>query len=279
MSNLAALMAEAGMNLPVTAWVDEWRKAGKHITDEAVDKVLAVMAADLKSGRRSDGSKRFRPSMIGNPCPRAQVFSYYGAKQEPRVEAWDEMADAGSWLHYKWQLEGLSAGWLTDIEVQIDLPNWYLRGSVDGRNADGSVLEIKTVGTDRWKGFRGDKAIADWTEPKYEHIRQAHPYMLATGADAVSLVYVNRDSNAFREFRVALNGDIMHEMSLMVTDMIRHVDKGTLPEILPGCWRVFDGDILEDCTKQEVAKWTKQVNYCNFSTVCQEAEMKRRGKA
>lgn len=269
--SLADLAQKQGVGLPVTAWVEQWRASKGQITTEAISKVTDVMKTDFGSGRRSDGKGRFRPSMIGNPCQRAQVLSYLGFPQKESVEIYVQMADAGSWLHYKWQAEGLSAGWLHDVEVQIEIPEWGLRGSVDGLMIDGSIFELKTLGNDKYYGRRGGKPVSDWDEPNPEHIRQVDAYMYATGAQAASIVYVNRDSNAFREFRVLRDTERMATLHQFVQEMIASIEAEKLPPILPGCLRVMKGDILDDCTKAEVAAWTRQHDWCNFHEVCQEA--------
>lgn len=269
--SLAELAQKQGLALPVTAWVEQHRAGGLRITPDAIETVTEAMKADFGSGRRSDGSGRFRPSMIGNPCQRAQVLSYLGFPQRESVEIYVQMADAGSWLHYKWQAEGLSAGWLTDIEVQVEIPEWGLRGSVDGRCKDGSVFELKTVGNDKYYGRRGTKPVSEWEQPVAEHIRQVDAYMFATGAQAASIVYVNRDSGAFREFRVNRDSDRMASLHEFVQEMIASIESKKLPVIQPGCLRVMKGDVLDDCTKAEVAAWKRQHDWCDFHEVCGEA--------
>lgn len=269
--NLAELAQQQGVGLPVTAWVEAWRGNKGQISTEAITKVTEVMKTDFGSGRRSDGKGRFRPSMIGNPCQRAQVLSYLGMPQKDSVEIYVQMADAGSWLHYKWQAEGLSAGWLSDIEVQIEVPEWNLRGSADGIMSDGSIFELKTIGNDKYYGRRGGKPVSEWDEAKPEHIRQVDAYMYATGAQAASIVYVNRDSNAFREFRVTRDADRIAALHQFVQEMIASIESEKIPAILPGCDRVMRGDVMDDCTKAEVKVWTQQHDWCNFHEICAEA--------
>ena len=268
---LSELAAVQGIDKPVTAWVEAWRAGRGKITKEGINRVTEVMRNDVGTDRRSDGRARLRPSMIGNPCQRAQLLSYLGAPKKDPVEIYVQMADAGSWLHYKWQAEGLSAGWLTDVEVQIEIPGWGLRGSADGIMKDGSIFELKTVGNDKFYGRRGGKSVSDWAAPNPEHVRQVDAYMYATGARAASIVYVNRDSNAFREFRVNWDEERFQELDSFVQGMLASIRQQQLPAILPGCARVMAGDVLEGCTKAEAAAWQRQHDWCDFHESCEHA--------
>ena len=269
--SLTDLANKRGLSKPVTTWVEEWRASKGSITPEAIHKVTEVMKADFSSGRRSSGAGRLRPSMIGNPCPRAQVLSYLGLPSKDPVEIYVQMADAGSWLHYKWQAEGLSAGWLTDVEVQVEIPEWNLRGSVDGIMKDGTIFEAKTIGNEKFWGRRGGKGVMDWEGPKPEHVRQVDAYMFATGAKAASIVYINRDSNAFREFRVEWDQARFLELSDFVDSMLNHIEAKQLPVIQPGCLRVMNGDVVQNCTKAQVAEWSRTFDWCDYNEVCADA--------
>jgi hypothetical protein len=248
---------------PVTVWTEEWRAAGKIITDDAIDTVLATIAKDLKSGSRADGSDRLRPSGIGNPCGRAQVFSYLGIQQGPKNPEYEEMADAGSWLHYKWQLEGVSAQWLTDIEVPVEIPEWGLRGAMDGLCIDGSVLELKTVGTAKYQGLRKAPPVEVWAGPNEEHLRQVYAYMHAVDSRAASIVYIDRDSNAFREFRVEWDQSYFDAMNETILGLVGHIERKELPVIMPGCRAVMDGT----ADSRQKSKF----NFCDYRNTCETA--------
>lgn len=249
--------------VPVTVWVEEWRAAGKNITDDAVDTITGVIAADLKSGRRSDGSGRLRPSGIGNPCARAQVFSFLGIPQGAKNPEYEEMADAGSWLHYKWQMEGVAAGWLEDVEVPVSIPEWGLRGAMDGLCKDGSVFELKTVGTERYNGLRKAPPVDIWKGPNEEHLRQVYAYMHAVQSEAASIVYVDRDSGAFREFRIEWNQSYFDAMNDTILGITGFIARRELPMIMPGCRAVMDGD---------ADSWQKgKFTFCNYKDTCETA--------
>jgi len=259
--------------LPITDWVYEWRESDQEPNEWAIKSVADSLIADAMSGRRSDGSERFRPSMIGNDCQRAQVFSYLGFEQSESREEWKQMADAGSWLHYKWQYEGMAAGWLVEPEIQVEIPEWRLRGAADGLCKDDSVFELKTLGTDKYMGRRGTMPVHKWETPVREHIRQVHAYMHALDVRAASIVYVNRDSNAFREFRVHWDPAIFAEMDLFVKEMIDSVDSGSLPPILSGCQQAMKSLHNPSAFDEPIGKTAagRRFNFCNYKHVCEHA--------
>jgi len=264
-------MIETG--LPVTNWVMQWRTAGEPYTEEALIKVHEIRLADLLTGRRSDGSGRFRPSMIGNPCQRAQVFSYLGYEQIDSVPEYKEMAHVGSELHYGWQEQGLSAGWLIDAEVEVDLPQWRLRGQMDGLCKDNSVFELKTLGHAKYWGKKnGTIAVEKWTNPRPEDVRQVHAYMYALGLSQASIVYADRDSNDFREFRVPFDEMLFQGMDSFISKMIRYVDLGQLPPILDTCEEAMD-ELAARGPFDSLSKGTssRTFNYCNYRHICGSA--------
>ena len=263
-------MIETG--LPVTQWVQEWRDAGEPYTSEAILHVAHIKIKDKLSERRSDGSNRFRPSMIGNTCARAQVFSYLGLEQAPGREEWEQMAHTGSELHYAWQEQGLSAGWLSEVEVEIDIPKWRLRGQADGLCKDRSIFELKTIGSDKFWGKRNNLPVFKWEHPVAEHVRQVTAYMHALDTEQASIVYVDRDSNAFREFRVTFDAGLFEAMDEMVGMMIGHVDEGTLPPILPGCAEAMSElashDPFSGSQPRLKSVGARKFNFCNYREVC-----------
>lgn len=260
-------------SLPVTDWVYEWREnPDKKYTEHALENLFDAMRNDYMTGRRSSGVGRFRPSMIGDTCPRAQVLSYLGFEQAEGNPEWEQMAHVGTWLHYGWQLEGVAAGWLIDTEVQIEIPEWHLTGSMDGICKDDSIFELKTVGSEKFHGRRhGVLPVAKWESPKREHERQVLAYMHATGCRAASIVYADRDSNKFREFRVLWDQDKFDELNEYVLGMVGAVHDGVLPPILPGCQEIFDLPAYSDRPKGPAAR---KLGMCNYREVCKNAQFR-----
>ena len=270
MDDLKELSAARGLMLPVTQWHEEWLAAGAVITEEAVDTVFATAKHDYLRKTRDSSAGRMRPSMFSSSCPRAHALSYMGFPQGARIRAYDDMAHAGSMQHYDWQIMGLSAGWLTEIEVRLEIPKWRMRGQCDGRNKDGSVAEFKTIGTDKFNGLRGQKAVVTWKEPKREFVLQSHCYMEATGADKCSIIAINRDNGEYREFRIERDPEVIAWMDEFFELINMEIDAENLPEMLEGCWHLVNG--YEPSTPADVVKaWQGVHRWCNFKDVCPTA--------
>lgn len=261
-------MFELGRSMKVTGWITAFRDAGAVISEDAISEVARVIVSDHRSGARGTAKGRLRPSMMGEDCVRSHALHFLGAPKDPGVEAWEQMADTGSWLHYKWQAELLSGFTAVDgsrvdpllerIEVQMEYPEFRLRGQCDGMLSDGALLEIKTLGKDKYDGRKqGSMPVKDWMAPPFEHVAQVDAYMLCTGAPGTHLVYVNRDSNDFREFYVprseeriaALRRRVLTPAFNAVADAIA---SRALPPMLEECVDEFKGR----------PKWCKVAGYC-----------------
>lgn len=274
-NSLAELAAARGtINLPVTAWINEWRAAGGRITVEALDRMYAAMRTDYATERRSDGKGRLRPSAIGNPCLRAQALSYLGAPAR-EDNTYEDAAQAGTLMHYWMQAEGISAGWLTDIEVEVDLPEWHLRGQMDGLCKDGSIFELKTMGSVKYQGLRSwATPVSKWTEPVREHVLQVTAYMYAAGATAASIIYMDRGDRAFREFRVPFDPNLFDQMDDNAKHILERVGGKDLPDRLYGCVMLQDGYDPSEHDESEVRSWLAGQRWCDFKDMCRTADPK-----
>lgn len=199
----------------ITPLHNQWLAAGAHYTEEAVEIITAQMRKDWLDGTvRSDGSGRVRPSMVGG-CLRKQRMSYLGMPSRlPDVRSQAFFA-TGHFGHYKWQLSGLSAGWLKQIEVQIRT-EYELAGSADGKCFDGSVFELKTTNTPNLTKVRS----ANYPLPGHE--LQTAGYADAFGTRFVSIIYEGREWLDFHEVRFEVTDELldkMRELCDVVTDM------------------------------------------------------------
>jgi hypothetical protein len=272
---IAALALERGTNMPVTAWITQYRKEGSPMNMDCLEIAYQAMVRDLTSGSRSDGSRRLRPSMIGNPCWRAQAMSYLGAPAEDdRDSPYLDAAKAGTLSHYWFQAEGMSAGWLTDIEVQVEYKRWHLTGAMDGVCKDGSIFELKTVSTEKYNGWRGAPAVEAMEMAVDSHIKQVHAYMAATGEGEASIVYLDRGGLRFREFRVKRDKKLLEQMDIEATDTLARIAEGKLPARLFGCEMLQDGFDPDEHSDSEVKSWKAGQRWCDFKHICHKADPK-----
>lgn len=179
--------------LVVTKRHDRWMSEGRKITPEAVERVLEVMREDFTGDGRASGASRVRASMIGDACQRKQQLSFLGAISATPTPFMQTVFDIGTFSHYRWQLYGLSAGWLTDIEVSVRT-EYGAAGSIDGILENGRPFEFKTI---------NNKSYAKLgNSPLEAHLKQVQVYMDATGADAAHIVYEDKLRADYREFVV-----------------------------------------------------------------------------
>lgn len=173
-----------------------WLMTGRKYTPEAVERVLEVMRRDmLEPDLRQDGSNRARASMLGDKCLRKQQLSFLGAEKKDPPNGLLRIFDIGTFAHYRWQLAGLSAGWLSDIEVPA-VTDYGAGGNMDGDTTWGRPFEFKTA-----NGRTYQKVVRSGPLPS--HVMQVQPYMEARGADAAHIVYEDKSwDGAFIEFVV-----------------------------------------------------------------------------
>lgn len=258
---------------PVSAWISNFRTRGGTISEDGAKAVAAAIVDDATTDRRTSGKFRFRPSMLGTQCQRAHILSYVGAMKDQSKDEWLQMADAGTWLHYKWQAE-LSSQYvdiddnnvlplLRDIEVPIEIPEWKLRGQADGLMTDNSVLEIKTLSDPKFKGYRGSPSVENWDDPPVAHRMQILAYMRALGCGRGSLVYVNRSSNEFREFRLSYDYPLMEKMDAFFADLNDYLKRDLMPKMLPSCKAIAHDLVGYDSTGTD-----KPWQWCGFMNTC-----------
>lgn len=223
--------------MPVTRAMAAWD--GQFTTD-AWDRLREVMGKDFFSTHRGDGSGRIRPSSIGNVCPRPALLSFHGMASDPDSKSSRAIMDAGTWRHYYWQLAGLSAGWLDDIEVPIEYKPWLLKGSADGVGADVGIFEFKSTNSQKMSKVKGNGRVSQYKADE-AHLKQVQAYLKATGLKKASIVYEDRAYLSFIEIRVSATDDAVNDLEMQFSGWIEHIENGTYPPILPKCWEQTGG--------------------------------------
>lgn len=243
------------VELPVTNGMSKWYESGQSYTADAVDRVFEVIRKDALDNSRTSGKGRIRPSLIGDDCHRKHILSFLDIEKLEPSDAGRDVMTAGTWGHYRWQLAGLSAGWMKDIEVQVSHEPWRVAGAVDGILSDGSGFELKTVNSMKFgKILKSDL-------PLWPHLMQTHAYMEALGIDTFSIVYENRDTAAWKEFRVKQMDEVKFALDMLMNRLLKSIENEELPPVLPPCaqqsgtaWRWCDWK--ESCSK--VTAWKEE---------------------
>lgn len=230
---------------PAVSGYERWLAAGAHFSLDAVERVAALMRADADG--RADATGRFRPSLAGDACARRQMLSYRGVPTIGHDLAAMAFMVNGTFGHYRWQMAGLTEGFLSAIEVPL-ANTFGVRGSGDGLlAADGSLLELKTTMSTIYN--RLIKSL----HPKDEHVLQTVWLTLESDIEWVSIVYEDRDMPQRRlELRVNVGDTDPTYPSLQRKAIARlqllndHAESGTLPAMLDDCARGV-GEVYRSC--------------------------------
>jgi hypothetical protein len=178
-------------------------------------------------------------------CAREQQFVYLGVRKlAPEAKAAMRMQN-GSFMHLRWQMEGLSEGWLTQAEVPLIKNPYLLSGTMDGLLYDGSVLELKSINAN------GFSRVAIFG-PLIPHLFQMATYALCTGRMKGVFIYENKDTQEYQEIVVG------------TTDLpLAEVEEKAM-----ALWAAIEGrklvEPLEKCIDRE--GW--QYNSCPFRDRC-----------
>lgn len=254
MPTLKELVRSAHENedLVVTGPHTTWQEMLEHEqlpSQAAVHHVIRVLLRQYKHPRKG----RFSPSAVGE-CPRRVVFGFAGAPQEaPDIDS-QEIMDHGSMGHLKWQLEGLTLGYMTAAEVWVEDQDLLVGGSMDAELEDASIFELKTAIMGVY-----NKIVLDNRAPKWEHLLQVHTYFLLSGADWASVVYEDRGTGAFHEFRVPRDAKIEREVLRRLASYKRYVEDDALPPMLDMCEQRI-GNVYRRCPYRKVCHLATDVS-------------------
>ena len=234
--------ALAGMELVVTPAHTLWQEhtgGEEQYTERAIE-----FAADVWRGTfKHERSGRLSPSGMGG-CERALQFGYQGAPRNPvKVDDLDLMA-IGTKMHLMWQMEGLSAGYLTDAEVWVTDGD-LLGGSMDGILYDDSIFELKTMRSQVYA-----KWVAKEKTVKFDHLLQTEAYFRCSGRNRASLLYQDRDSGQTHEWRLKSDPRIEDALDEILQRAYGFIEVDALPTIYADC-QSQTGFVFKQCSYSE----------------------------
>lgn len=244
--------AQTGQDLVVTGphvqWLERLEEA-QLPNAKAMAFVIRALLRDFKHPRPG----RFSPSSMGK-CPRRIMFDFAGAPQEaPDIDN-QEMADHGTISHLKWQIEGLTMGYMNAAEVWVEDPTLLVGGSADAELADGSLFELKTV-----HPFVYNKVVLDAKKPKWEALLQIHTYFILHGAEWASVVYEDRGGGQFHEFRIERDPKIEREVMRRLRSYRSYAEADELPPQLADC-ELKIGTVFRRCPYREMCHVPKTLS-------------------
>jgi hypothetical protein len=166
-------------------------------------------------------------SSLGS-CRRRQVFTFLGMSQLPPSARTAAIFQNGTFMHLRWQMAGITEGWLAMAEVPVGENNMGLSGTLDGVSYKDSVVEFKSINS---HGFRGVSQFG----PKHEHKMQVGTYMYVTGRDKSVVIYENKDTQEYTEQVVMMDTEIETEVIASTESIWGYIHQKDLPEPMTKC--------------------------------------------
>jgi hypothetical protein len=226
--SLKSQIAAVQKGLPITVMHEEWMTANPepHYSKAAQEFAATQLAG--KSGSQRLRKRMFRASSAGQ-CTRRQVLAMAGVpKMEKITPDLAAIFATGHFIHLKWQMQGLTAGWLKVAEVPVDRDDLRAGGTMDGICHDDGGFELKSINS---RGFGSVNTYG----PKDMHDFQVHHYMYLGGLDHFSIVYENKDTQEWREFLVPRNEKTIRDVRESIERLNEYLDNKKLPPVLPEC--------------------------------------------
>lgn len=158
------------------------------------DAALRFAADQLSKGDRLRRGT-VSASSLGE-CRRYQQFVYLGMPKLPPDAKNAAKMQNGTFMHLRWQMEGLSEGWLARAEVPVHDKVYGLTGTMDGLLDDDSILELKSINAN---GFSRVQTFG----PLIPHLFQMATYMLCTGREKGVFLYECKDDQEYKEIVVS----------------------------------------------------------------------------
>jgi hypothetical protein len=230
----------------------------------------------LRGTFKHERSARISPSSIGDECERVLLFGYAGAPKLAFPKANQEKMDAGTFHHLRWQMEGMSAGYMTAGEVWTHSSALRCGGSADGRLDDGSLFELKTTGGHLYDAVSKGQAYLDAVLAEFDrtgkgsaavyaanmhakHKLQMEAYWLVDEIEAEaqgreryftdwgSLVYQDPgDPARVYEVRMHASPARRREVHRILEGLHDWIDLNELPDMLEGCAKTVRGESVTD---------------------------------
>lgn len=244
--SLKSVIKAVQNDLPVTVVQERWLTANRNpsYSPEAL-----AFAADQLAG--ITGSQRLRKRMFRasgtHTCKRRQVLKYIGHPEigEQLTSSQANTFATGNFYHLKWQMQGLTAGWLAKAEVPMDKAELNAGGTADGLLVGGEGWECKSIND------RGYTRVTNYG-PLEDHGEQMDNYMFLGNLERYSIIYENKNNGEWREF--VRNRD--EKNMRLVVERFEELNQFVVDKKLPV--------IIPDCKKEEGAKFRQ----CPFKDTC-----------
>lgn len=220
----AETVKHTGPELIISRRHEDWITENDHPVYSP--RALALAAHELsKKDRVRTGT--LSASSLGE-CERYQQFVFIGMPKLPMDAKNAAKVANGSFMHLRWQMEGLTEGWLDQAEVPVKSDAYHLMGTMDGVAYDGSILELKSINAN------GFSRVATFG-PLFPHLYQMATYMLCSGIDKGVFLYENKDTQEYTELVVDPDDLPMTEVLIKAEKMWQSTEHKVLSEPLSDC--------------------------------------------
>jgi len=214
----------------VPAWTGLVTTPNQPLTDK-----MNTLISSIGTDKNLDGGTKHRernvihPSEIStSPCDRKIAYGLSGEeeleRESLRFKKLRRIFDLGHIYH---DIVQKALSWsLPHFRAEVPAKNKNLRifGSCDGVDQK-EGMEIKTI------SLLGHSTL---TKPKQEHIEQATIYAANLGLDAVSYIYVCKETAEITVYRIPVDRNVWHRIATRATRIIQAVDKKELPQRISG---------------------------------------------
>ena len=213
-------------DLVVSARHEKWLSENSNpvYSEKALDFAVDALEAQAKP---RDRRGTISASSLGY-CRRKQQFTYIGMPELPPTPKTAGIFQNGTFMHIRWQMAGLTEGWMRDAEVPVGRNDYGLSGTQDGIADDDSVIELKSTNSN---GFNRVMTFG----PLGGHPFQVGTYVLTTGAEKGVLIYENKDTQDFKEFVLYRDDLPLDEIEVINDKLWEKVAGQELLDMLPEC--------------------------------------------
>jgi hypothetical protein len=249
---LSKLIASIKAELPVTPRHEKWLNENPNA--EYSPEAKSFLAYEIGKKQR-DRSAAFSASGA-TTCPRRRLLSFLGLPEDTKFNSRTiSIFHNGTYMHLRWQMAGISAGWLAQPEVFATQPTYRIKGSLDGILDTGEGLELKSINSNGFNWIMGAE------KPKAAHLGQVGSYfVMLPDIEAFSVIYENKDTQDYKEFLIRRSPEVVKPALEELTRLNEHVENQTFPEVKDLCWAKQGSEYLQ-CPFKEVcptiATWTQ----------------------
>jgi len=229
-----------------------WINDGGQYTSEVLALLIKSMKADANHAKQ-DGSGRWRPSLIGDPCDRKQMLSFLG---DPSTFNGNWYAWSGTWLHLAFQtylLDTYPENVTIEHVIKPKRRHLGVTGKADwmwsGPDYRDGMNTIKGPHIGDYKSANNLNKYG--VEPKAQHVEQLGYEMMTTGVHTGYLVYQNRLHGDVVTWRLEPEPGDYLAMQQRLGSLGKRARAGELPPMLEGCL-AQSGPVFKDCNFSEI---------------------------